>query len=232
MGDMFTYEFCEEKNGDVMMFYRPAVSWERYSPETSLLAAEHAMALTVSLCGFLCGRKIPVQAFVKNQPDSKKLELYQEFFTTVEVDSTEYALKFEVEIASLSCITANPMIYQNMLQICKEHLQKVSSESGIRSEVIRIFNSRQAYYVPKIEEVAAMLNMSVRSLQRKLKEEQTGFHQLLEEFQIEMARSLLQKRDIQVQEVAFMLGFSSPQSFSKTYKRRTGKSLGSERLVS
>jgi AraC-like DNA-binding protein len=113
-------------------------------------------------------------------------------------------------------------MYDNMRKICTEKLSQLNKQTGYTSKVGQILSSKQAYYNPKLEEVASMLNISARTLQRKLKEEGQTYHHLLEEHQIEMASQLLSQPHTQVQEVAFMLGFTSLQNFSRAFKRKTG----------
>jgi AraC-like DNA-binding protein len=74
------------------------------------------------------------------------------------------------------------------------------------------------------EKVAAQLNMSVRSLQRRLKEVGTTFRTLLETVRKDLAATYVCDPDIELVEVAFLLGFSDQSAFSRAFKRWTGKS--------
>jgi AraC-like DNA-binding protein len=187
------------------------------------LAAEHAMSLTVSLSGYLISRMVkPVFTSFCHQIENKHHTLFTDLFGHVLFGQRENALVFDGATAHTPLISANQLMYENMLQLCTQKLTQLEKQTSYASKVLQVLNSKQAYYNPKLEEIAAMLNMSARTLQRKLKEEGQTYQNLLEEHQIEMASQLLNRPQTQVQEVAFILGFTSLQSFSRAFKRKTG----------
>ncbi len=224
MGNMFEYHFYERNNLSTIR-YIPAPTWVEASPLTAALAAEHAMTLTLSISGYLSGKAIkPVSVSFCHQVENKYKPQFEDIFGNVLFGQAENMLTFDVATARLPVVSVNHLMYGNMLKLCSEKLQALESNRTYAGKVLRIFNSKQAYYTPKIEEVAAMLNMSVRTLQRKLKEENHTYHNLLEQYKIDTALQLLSRPHTQIQEVAFLLGFPTLQSFSRAFKRKTGLS--------
>ena len=75
---------------------------------------------------------------------------------------------------------------------------------------------------PKVEQIARRLGVPVRTLQRRL--EQTGltYSGLVEETRFSLARRLLAQPDAHVAEVAKLLGYRDPSSFSRAFRRWTG----------
>jgi len=71
------------------------------------------------------------------------------------------------------------------------------------------------------EKVAHKLNMSTRSLQRKLKRAHTTFGKLLNEVRYEIAEHYLHDSNVSLEEIAFVLGYSEYSSFWRAYKRWT-----------
>lgn len=76
------------------------------------------------------------------------------------------------------------------------------------------------------ELVARKLAMSVRSLQRRLKQERTTYSAVLDSLREELARQYLADSDLAISEVAFLLGFSEQSSFHRAFKRWTGAAPG------
>ncbi len=77
-----------------------------------------------------------------------------------------------------------------------------------------------------VDELANHVAMSVRNLQRILKES-TGFspNEFIREIRLFAARDLLEtKQKRSISEVAFSVGFSTPAYFTKQYKKRFGSS--------
>jgi len=74
------------------------------------------------------------------------------------------------------------------------------------------------------EKVARALNMSVRSLQRKLQRAGTSFRRVLDQTREDLARDYILDNRLDLTEVAFLLGFSEHSAFSRAFKRWTGQS--------
>ncbi len=68
------------------------------------------------------------------------------------------------------------------------------------------------------------LNLSLRSLQRKLAPSGTTFSEVLNQVRNEMACHYLNSTKHQVITIAYLLGFSDPSNFSRAFKRWNGES--------
>ena len=75
-----------------------------------------------------------------------------------------------------------------------------------------------------VEKTASELHLSTRKLQRLLQQEGTSFIVLLNETRMDIAKQYVQDREVDLTEVAFLLGFSELSTFSRSFKRWTGKS--------
>ncbi len=77
---------------------------------------------------------------------------------------------------------------------------------------------------PNLEHTAKMLGTSVRTLQRRLREEGQTFADTLETLRRDMAAGLLRNRELSVYEIAFLLGYSEPSAFQRAFRRWRGVS--------
>ncbi len=75
--------------------------------------------------------------------------------------------------------------------------------------------------VPDIISISRKLAISKRSLQEKLKAEESSFRNLLEAIRKQMAIDNLAKQNVSICEVAFMLGYSDQSAFNHAFKRWT-----------
>lgn len=75
---------------------------------------------------------------------------------------------------------------------------------------------------PRLGDVAHHLAVSVRTLQRRLREHRTTFQATVSEVRLTLAASYLAERDLAVSEIAFVLGFSEPSAFHRAFKRAFG----------
>ncbi len=73
-----------------------------------------------------------------------------------------------------------------------------------------------------MEKIAADIGVSRPTLYRKLKEEGLTFEQLLDGLRHRMAVQYMEGGKASVNEVAYLVGFSEPSSFTRAFKRWTG----------
>jgi len=72
---------------------------------------------------------------------------------------------------------------------------------------------------PTVERLADTMNLSVRSLQRRLEEEGCTFQHVLDEMRESLADSYLRNAAMSVTEVAFLLGYGDASTFARAFKR-------------
>lgn len=76
--------------------------------------------------------------------------------------------------------------------------------------------------LPKMDEIARRLGMSVRSLHRRLAKDGMTFQNLTETTRRELAEGLLRDERSSLSEIAFLTGFSEQSSFNRAFKRWVG----------
>jgi AraC-like DNA-binding protein len=72
--------------------------------------------------------------------------------------------------------------------------------------------------------IARQLGISPRNLQRHLSEEGTSYKVLLDDARIALACNYVREGRLNVTEIAFVLGFAETSTFSRAFKRWTGRS--------
>lgn len=70
---------------------------------------------------------------------------------------------------------------------------------------------------------AELMHMTERTLLRRLKDENTTFQEVLDRLREELAYEYLRSSNVTVQTVSSMLGFSDASTFSRAFKRWTGR---------
>ena len=74
---------------------------------------------------------------------------------------------------------------------------------------------------PSQDLIAGDLAMSNRTLQRKLKDEDVNFSDLLQDCRMRLAKKYLRQDGKSIVEVSYTLGFAEPSAFSRAFKRWT-----------
>ena len=83
--------------------------------------------------------------------------------------------------------------------------------------------SQLPHGAPSKSEVAGRLNMTERTLLRRLKAEGTTFAEVFDKLREELAFQYLRHDDLNLSEIAEVLGFSDYGTFSRAFKRWTGR---------
>ncbi|MUT67407.1 helix-turn-helix domain-containing protein [Paenibacillus sp. NEAU-GSW1] len=85
---------------------------------------------------------------------------------------------------------------------------------------------------PNVNDAAIHFNVSVRTLQANLKQEQTTYNRLFNKARMEFAVQYLKIPRFTVGEIAYLLQFSEPSAFQSAFKRWTGLPPGQFRNIS
>ena len=131
-------------------------------------------------------------------------------------------INFQRHLLNERIITADYELAR-FLVMHAQRLQDKYSPEGKFSERVRQTIINQSYVnAPRITDVAAVLNVSVRTLQRKLKEEHVTFQELVDEIRQHLAKQYLKQKVYPIKEVSYMLGYNEVSAFNRSFKRWTG----------
>ena len=83
--------------------------------------------------------------------------------------------------------------------------------------------------VPEMDEVAAALNISGRTLQRRLQQRGTNFKAAFDELRRELALGYVRDPQLSLVDIAFLLGFSQQSAFNRAFRRWTESTPGAYR---
>ena len=121
--------------------------------------------------------------------------------------------------------------YTKQLENLKFYLEKerqkylsTLKQDNHSARVTKILTERLPAGCPTEEEIAYYLNMSKRTLQRKLKEEGQSYITLLSVLRSNLAKQYLSETKTSITEVAYQLGYSSPSTFARAFKQQLGLS--------
>lgn len=117
------------------------------------------------------------------------------------------------------------MLEPNLLEKLEQNQDKVSMTSRVKKVIAEALPSGSI----SVDDIAKQLNISKRSLQRKLKEESTCFQELLNETRVELAKRYLKTKGLSVQEISYLLGFQDCSSFFRAFNGWTGVTPGDYR---
>lgn len=118
-----------------------------------------------------------------------------------------------------------PQANEHTVALCEAQCRELVSRRRQRSGVAHLVRDRliRVGGVPGgIEHIAAQLNMSPRTLRRRLDEAGTSYRALLDEVREALAEELLGTGALSVEDVAVRLGYAEASSFIYAFKRWKG----------
>jgi AraC-like DNA-binding protein len=135
----------------------------------------------------------------------------------------QWRLSFALDDMSRPFLAANRELARSNDQVL-DRVVKSLNQDDLISRVKLAMVGELASGTPSEEAIARTVSLSTRSLQRRLAEMRTSFTELLAVVRRELAEEYVQDRGIPVTEISYMLGFSDVSSFSRAFKRWTGRS--------
>jgi AraC-like DNA-binding protein len=169
-----------------------------------------------------------VRAIHFSHPAPENSALVQRYVDTfacpVYFNQPQHRMVLPSSILDLPLPGADPQLH-NILQV---HAQQVIEERSRADSLKDLARTRlhQLMHHGKAsrENLAAALNMSSRTLHRKLREENTSYREMHDELRLERARMLLRDLTLTVQQVAEHSGFDEHNSFTRWFRQLTGMS--------
>lgn len=85
-----------------------------------------------------------------------------------------------------------------------------------------LLDSFQPGFVPKLDEIASVLNLSRRTIERELKKENTSFYNIKRKYLQCACHELISNPKLSIKMIAEYLDFSNTQNFIRSFKTWTG----------
>ena len=147
------------------------------------------------------------------------------FRAPVHFSSTENVIVFDAAQLDLPLMTADAELHAALMQRTEAILAALpSSDRFLRTVRVALIKSLQSGRGTSLETLGSELEMSVRTLQRRLGENATTHSDLVDQVRHELALSYLAD-DISAIEIAYLLGFSEAAVLHRAFKRWTGTTL-------
>lgn len=165
----------------------------------------------------------PISVHFTHEKPRCAAKFYKFFQCPVYFDNPVTRLEMSLIDADKILPSANKELAEFSDGVMTRYLE-LKTSSSIIFKVRRIIVEHLSTGNVTVEKVAAELFMSKRKLQRLMQEEGTTFLQLINETRKDIAKQYVRDKDMDLTEIAFLLGFAEQSTFSRSFKRWTGTS--------
>lgn len=183
---------------------------------------ESQLGISLQILYSLTGKRIKpmqIRTIYDKEGDNDKLNNY--FKCPIQYATNEFALLFDSSILDFPILTANNQllsIIEKLIIEMKERGQESNLSNAIRKYLLQCLPTIDV----DIKTVAQNLNFGERTLQRRLRKENTSYREILNSVRIELSERYI-KENISFVEIAFLLGFESQSAFNKFFKKNFEK---------
>lgn len=150
-------------------------------------------------------------------------DFYALFRAPIEFGAERDMMVFDRNQAERSLPTSNHILARDNDRVVADYLAALDESSFADQVRLRLVETLPKGAV-EAEELAHGMNLSLRTLQRRLADEGTNYTALLEEARQELALRFIAEAKISIKETTYMLGFSEPANFARAFRRWTGVS--------
>ncbi|TDH24621.1 AraC family transcriptional regulator [Segetibacter sp. 3557_3] len=194
--------------------------WQHKYPETARQAMDYATAAIVTFLRTLSGKMIrPISVsseYPKRNPAEYERLLGSKIHFNAPVNKIVLALT-DMQSAVITSDNSLFQLFNSILSQKKAALANLSCSENLRQILFMQFKGQ----IPAIDEAAAAMSMSPRSLQRKLLEENTSFRTIANEVKRQLALELIRNPGAKLSEVSNVLGYADATSFRRAFKNWT-----------
>lgn len=213
--------FCVEDGADKVHIRFSDQDWLEQLPRT---IEDARWGGIVAMCREASGGRVdPLEVCFHHDESACRAEYFGWFRCPVVFASSESRLTFDRKDVDRPLPASNRELAHANDRILASFVRDLTEDdliTRIKSALIEELPSGN----PGDALIARAVYLSPRTMQRRLAEEGTSYTQVLDEVRRELAENYISDPDVPLNEVSYLLGFSEMSSFSRAFKRWTGKS--------
>jgi len=167
----------------------------------------------------------PVQAAFTLAHSSGRREFERFFGCPVQFSAPADQFGLSRETLALALVTSDRRLLETLQPICDEAARERSTARGtLRSLVENEVQKLLPHGKANRQSVAEALGLSARTLSQRLSEEDTSYDEVVDRLRRSLAFQYIKEPSISLAQIAWLLGYEGPASFSHAFARWAGKS--------
>jgi AraC-like DNA-binding protein len=156
------------------------------------------------------------------QPRSHVKAIERHFGCPVHCGAESNAIVFDASHAHRPFVTRNAELLTVLAPQFEAELKQENGEEAFVEQVRVAIQQKLTGRRPTIEDIADVLHVSSRTLQRRLQDAGSSFQRILEEARHQLARHYLNNPVLELNEAAYLLGYEDGNSFVRAFRTWEG----------
>jgi AraC-like DNA-binding protein len=193
-----------------------------HAPQMSRHCFDSTFSSSVRLARTLSGLPLdPLEVtFIYPEPEMRA-EYERIFKCPVRFGHKDNSMILDLRMGSLPVRMANPSLLEHFEQYARDFIAQMERNDATTQAVTKIILAHLDDESLSIEKVAREMAISVRTLQKRLEAEKIVFSDLLRDIRQRLAKKYL-RENYSVEQITYLLGFSEPSVFRKSFKKWLG----------
>ena len=180
---------------------------------------ESALLILLTFCRWMTARELQPLVVELTQHTPANVQSYSDVFRCpLLFSAATNCIVFSRADLALPLPTSNSMMADLLDRFAGQRVDQMES-TQVSAQVRELIMRKLPDGEPGRDDIAGMLCVSERTLQRQLQKEGASFHQLLDHTRRELAHRYLGQHHISFAEAAYLLGFSEQSNFTRACKR-------------
>jgi len=156
------------------------------------------------------------------QPRAHVKAIERHFECPVVCGAPRNAIVFRATDAKRPFVTRNAELLAMLAPQFEEELKQEKGDENFVERVRMAIQEKLTGRRPTIDDIADVLHISSRTLQRRLQEEGSSFQRVLDEARHTLARHYLNNSVLELNEAAYLLGYEDGNSFVRAFRTWEG----------
>jgi AraC-like DNA-binding protein len=174
---------------------------------------------------------IPREVTFKHAAPKRLAEHQRLFGVLPRFEQEETTLVLDGSALALRIAGAQPGLASYLDAYARDVISRLPDDGGLIAQVERAVTTGLPRGVPEIEQIAAQLATSPRTLQRRLGDEGTTFQAIVDRARRRLAERYLEDDHLSLAEIGFLVGFADPSNFHRAFKRWSGETPSAYRAA-
>jgi len=173
----------------------------------------------------------PTQVLLsRNQPNLQQCAQYQAIFNcSVLFNQATDQIIFDQALLALPLNKGNKALLSTLESHAREQIAKISQEPDLITQTTALIKKNLESGDITQQEIASLLGLSAKTLQRRLKAENTQFKSLIDQVRLSTSYDLLKNASLNLNQISEQLGFGEPRSFFRWFQKLTQLTPGQYR---
>jgi AraC-like DNA-binding protein len=197
-----------------------------HAPQMSRHCFEATFSSSVHLARTLSGLPLSPLEVTFTYPEPESRAEYERIFNCpVRFGHKDNSMTLDMRMGNLPVRMANPSLLEHFEQYAQDFMAQMERNDATTQAVTKIILAHLDDESLSIEKVAREMAVSVRTLQKRLEAEGVVFSDLLRDIRQRLAKKYL-RENYSVEQITYLLGFSEPSVFRKSFKKWLGVTPG------